>query len=320
MTKRRKSGENERSARAESGDLSVFNGRKGNGGAAVDPEAFRARPNRRTTPRLELVPLTLDEFALYLSDVDALAQELRLAEPPSEPDAETRAAFNWLFENAFALDAASLCWSTLWAAILRSENRVVGFLCFKGPPRPLFDFLETAPNFKLDVEPGADEYPETNESGADENPEANELGADGNPETNQFGADENPEANELGVDENARTAAEPVVNEKTQAVATAAESASTAVVEIGYGVDEAFRGRGLATEAVGALVDWGREREDVGVIVAETLTANLPSRRVLEKNGFRRRGESNDALFWRVDVSERTDGAVENGENGVFDF
>ena len=253
------------------GDLSVFSGRKGNG-AAVDPETFRARPNRRTTPRLELVPLTLDEFALYLSDVDALAQELRLAEPPSEPDDETRAALNWLFENALALDAASLCWSTLWAAILRSENRVVGFLCFKGPPRPLFDFLETAPNFKLDVEPDVDENPETNEPGA-----------------------------------------EAAVDVAAPDEETADASALTAVVEIGYGVDEAFRGRGLATEAVGALVDWGRGREDVGVILAETLTANLPSRRVLEKCGFRRRGESTDALFWRVDVAERPDGAVENG-------
>ena len=276
MTKRRKSGENERSARAESGDLSVFNGRKGNGGAAVDPEAFRARPNRRTTPRLELVPLTLDEFALYLSDVDALAQALRLAEPPSEPDAETRAAFNWLFENALALDAASLCWSTLWAAISRSENRVVGFLCFKGPPRPLFDFLETAPNFKIDAATAAET--------------ARNAGN--------------------AVDGNARAA----VNGRAE---IGENAASTAVVEIGYGVDKAFRGRGFATEAVGALVDWGREREDVGAIWAETLTANLPSRRVLEKCGFRRRGESNDALFWRVDVSERTDRAV---ENGVFDF
>lgn len=233
--------------------MNALDGRKGNGGAAVDPETFRARPNRRTTPRLELVPLTLDEFALYLSDVDALAQALRLAEPPSEPNAETRAAFNWLFENALALDAASLCWSTLWAAILRSENRVVGFLCFKGPPRPLFDFLETAPNFKIDVE----------------------------------------------------TAAPDAVDANAQAV-------GTAVVEIGYGVDKAFRGRGLATEAVGAFVDWGREREDVGAFLAETLTANLPSRRVLEKCGFRRCGESNDALFWRVDVSRRAD------ENGGF--
>ena len=252
--------------------MSVFNEKEGNGGAAVDPETFRARPNRRTTPRLELTPLTLDEFALYLSDVDALAQELRLTEPPSEPDAETRAAFNWLFENALALDAASLCWSTLWAAISRSENRVVGFLCFKGPPRPLFDFLETAPNFKIDAATAAET--------------ARNAGN--------------------AVDGNARAA----VNGRAE---IGENAASTAVVEIGYGVDKAFRGRGFATEAVGALVDWGREREDVGAIWAETLTANLPSRRVLEKCGFRRRGESSDALFWRVDVSRRP------GEKGGVD-
>lgn len=248
--------------------MNALDGRKEGGEKAVDAETFRARPNRRTTPRLELVPLTLDEFALYLADVDALTDALRLAEPPSEPDAETRAAFNWLFENALALDAASHCWSTLWAAILRSENRVVGFLCFKGPPRPLFDFLETAPNFKIDVETAErDDAP---------------IAVDGN----------------LRAAETARTAD----NERAE---TGDNGALTAVVEIGYGVDEAFRGRGLATEAVGALVDWGREREDVGAFLAETLTANLPSRRVLEKSGFRRRGESSDALFWRVDVSRR---------------
>ncbi|MBQ2791183.1 MAG: GNAT family N-acetyltransferase [Thermoguttaceae bacterium] len=251
--------------------MSVFNEKEGNGGAAVDPEAFRARPNRRTTPRLELTPLTLDEFALYLSDVDALADVLRLAEPPSEPDAETRAAFNWLFENALALDAASLCWSTLWAAISRSENRVVGFLCFKGPPRPFFDFLETAPNFKIAAATAA--------------------------KTAQNAGNAAATAAEPAVE-----TARAVVNERAE---TGENAASTAVVEIGYGVDKAFRGRGLATEAVGALVDWGREREDVGAILAETLTANLPSRRVLEKCGFRRCGESTDALFWRVDVSRR---------------
>ena len=274
--------------------MSVFNEKEGNGGAAVDPEAFRARPNRRTTPRLELTPLTLDEFALYLSDVDALADVLRLAEPPSEPDAETRAAFNWLFENALALDAASLCWLTLWAAISRSENRVVGFLCFKGPPRPLFDFLETAPNFKIAAATVAETARNAAATVAETARNAGNAAA---------------------------TAAEPavetaraVVNERAE---TGENAASTAVVEIGYGVDKAFRGRGLATEAVGALVDWGREREDVGAILAETLTANLPSRRVLEKCGFRRCGESTDALFWRVDVSEQTDRA---DENGVFDF
>ncbi len=275
--------------------MSVFNEKKGNGGAAVDPEAFRARPNRRTTPRLELTPLTLDEFALYLSDVDALADVLRLAEPPSEPDAETRAAFNWLFENALALDAASLCWSTLWAAISRSENRVVGFLCFKGPPRPLFDFIETAPNFKIAAATVAETARNAGNAAATAAETARNAGNAGN-----------------AVDGNARA----VVNERAE---TGENAASTAVVEIGYGVDKAFRGRGLATEAVGALVDWGREREDVGAILAETLTANLPSRRVLEKCGFRRCGESTDALFWRVDVSEQTDRADENGVL-IFEF
>ncbi|MBQ9801377.1 MAG: GNAT family N-acetyltransferase [Thermoguttaceae bacterium] len=250
--------------------MSVGSGSKENGVGAVDPEAFRARPNRLTTPRLELIPLTLDEFALYLSDVDALAQELRLAEPPSEPDAETRAALNWLFENALALDAASLCWSTLWTAVLRSENRVVGFLCFKGPPRPLFDFLKTALDFKLNLETVERNVAPTAV-----------VGNARRAETARTADNERAETDETG--------------------------ALTAVVEIGYGVDEAFRGLGLATEAVGALVDWGRGREDVDAILAETLTANLPSRRVLEKCGFRRRGESSDALFWRVDVSRRAD-------------
>lgn len=204
-----------------------------------EAEAFRERPGRLTTERLELVPLTLDEFALYLSDGVAFAEAVRLVEPPRELDAETSAALNWLFENALALDAASLCWATLWAPILRSENRVVGGFCFKGPPRTLFDFLKTAPVFNVD-------------------------------------------------------------DATVRAVSTL-----NAVAELGYVVDKAFRGRGLATEAVGALVDWGRDRADVGVFVAETLTANLPSRRVLEKNGFRRCGESADALFWSVDVSRR---------------
>lgn len=263
--------------------MSVFNGRKRNGAVVVDPEAFRARPNRRTTARLELVPLTLDEFALYLSDVDALAQELRLAEPPSEPDAETSVALNWLFENALALDAASLCWATVWLPILRSENRAVGFLCFKGPPRPLFDFLKTASDFKSGVETAASDA-----------------------------VTKKAQAGESAVDGNARTAAENAVDGKPETNEPDKTVAPTAVVEIGYGVDEAFRGRGLATEAVGALVDWGRDREDVGSIGAETLTANLPSRRVLEKCGFRRCGASADALFWRVDVSKRTDRANEN--------
>lgn len=236
--------------------MNAFNRKNG---VDVEAEALRARPNRRTTPRLELIPLTLDEFALYLDDGAALAEKIRLAEPPSEPDAETFAALSWLFDEALALDVASLCWATVWLPILRNENRAVGFVSFKGPPRPLFDFLKTAPGFNVDVEIAA-----------------------------------------LGV------AKKRFDGGEATDVEIGSSAAPTGVVEIAYGVDKAFRNIGLATETVDALLNWGREREDVGAIFAETLTANLPSRRVLEKCGFRRCGESDDALLWRVDVSRRT--------------
>ncbi|UOZ11314.1 GNAT family N-acetyltransferase [Amycolatopsis sp. WQ 127309] len=56
--------------------------------------------------------------------------------------------------------------------------------------------------------------------------------------------------------------------------------------EIGYGLIEAFRGRGLATEVVEALLTWTFEQPGVTAVLAETDEDHLPSRRVLEKNGF----------------------------------
>jgi RimJ/RimL family protein N-acetyltransferase len=56
--------------------------------------------------------------------------------------------------------------------------------------------------------------------------------------------------------------------------------------EIGYGLIEAFRGRGLATEVVEALLAWTFEQDGVTAVLAETDEDHLPSRRVLEKTGF----------------------------------
>jgi RimJ/RimL family protein N-acetyltransferase len=56
--------------------------------------------------------------------------------------------------------------------------------------------------------------------------------------------------------------------------------------EIGYGLIEPFRGRGLATEAVEALLDWTFRQPGVTTVRAETDEDHLPSRRVLEKTGF----------------------------------
>ena len=57
-----------------------------------------------------------------------------------------------------------------------------------------------------------------------------------------------------------------------------------------YFVDEARAGRGLASAAVHELVVIGFEELGLHRIEAGTAVVNVPSQRVLEKNGFRRVG------------------------------
>ncbi|WP_261664831.1 GNAT family N-acetyltransferase [Deinococcus sp. Marseille-Q6407] len=78
-------------------------------------------------------------------------------------------------------------------------------------------------------------------------------------------------------------------------------------VEIGYGLTPGARGRGYATEAVGALLDELRRWPDVQTVLAETLPHNHASIRVLEKNGFSLTGRRHDAsdgelLCWAASV------------------
>ena len=65
-------------------------------------------------------------------------------------------------------------------------------------------------------------------------------------------------------------------------------------VEIGYGINPSFEGRGYATEGVRALVAWAAEQPQVEQIVAECLESNVGSVRVLEKVGFERTGTRHD--------------------------
>jgi ribosomal-protein-alanine N-acetyltransferase len=71
------------------------------------------------------------------------------------------------------------------------------------------------------------------------------------------------------------------------------------VVEIGYGVAPAYRGRGVATEAVIALTELALADPGVRAVVATTDPHNLSSMRVLEKAGFVRTGKEGDLLAWR---------------------
>ena len=58
------------------------------------------------------------------------------------------------------------------------------------------------------------------------------------------------------------------------------------VVELGYGIQEEYRGFGYATEAVETILAWAFNQPGVTSVAAETEKDNAASRRVLEKCGF----------------------------------
>jgi RimJ/RimL family protein N-acetyltransferase len=62
-------------------------------------------------------------------------------------------------------------------------------------------------------------------------------------------------------------------------------------VEIAYGIDAAQRGKGYATEAAEAAVDYAFRDASVRVVIAHTLSSTNASARVLTKAGFRYAGQ-----------------------------
>jgi ribosomal-protein-alanine N-acetyltransferase len=75
--------------------------------------------------------------------------------------------------------------------------------------------------------------------------------------------------------------------------------------EMGYAVLPAFRGRGYATEAAAALVEWAFAHPEVLCVTAQADPANLASVRVLEKVGFVSGGEGDEGCVRFVRRRER---------------
>lgn len=59
------------------------------------------------------------------------------------------------------------------------------------------------------------------------------------------------------------------------------------MVEIGYGTEPAFRNKGYCAEALAAVARWCALRQDILRLTAQSRADNAPSRRVLEKCGFK---------------------------------
>lgn len=64
------------------------------------------------------------------------------------------------------------------------------------------------------------------------------------------------------------------------------EAKSGPLLELGYWLGQPHWGRGYASEAAGAVLQWARDTQDVRVVVAGRFEDNPASGRVLEKVGF----------------------------------
>lgn len=81
---------------------------------------------------------------------------------------------------------------------------------------------------------------------------------------------------------------------------------SAGMVELGYSLIPDYQRRGLASEAVGAMVEFCRSR-GVKTVRGETLPELTPSIRVLEKNGFSFVGEGSEPGVIRYELKLSTD-------------
>jgi ribosomal-protein-alanine N-acetyltransferase len=89
---------------------------------------------------------------------------------------------------------------------------------------------------------------------------------------------------------------------------------AAAVGEVGYSLIGTARGRGYATEALGALIDEAFASSELQEVQACCVPENVPSRGVLERNGFRSertirggaviRGRHVDVVLYRLHRAE----------------
>lgn len=72
------------------------------------------------------------------------------------------------------------------------------------------------------------------------------------------------------------------------------------IVEVGYGIIPEMHNKGIATESVRAITEWAFFSGKVKKIVAECLTDNIPSIKVLEKLKMTKTGTENGMMTWEL--------------------
>jgi ribosomal-protein-alanine N-acetyltransferase len=80
------------------------------------------------------------------------------------------------------------------------------------------------------------------------------------------------------------------------------------MVEIGYEVAEDYRGKGLATEIAGALIDHAMQLNEIDRVQAHTLAEENESGSVLKRCGMQKVEEvedPDDGKIWRWEITKR---------------
>lgn len=72
------------------------------------------------------------------------------------------------------------------------------------------------------------------------------------------------------------------------------------VVEIGYGLDEKYRGKGYMTAALKIMLRWAKAMPHVKKVIALTSKENAASQKVLENCGMKFEREEGDLQYWSI--------------------
>ncbi len=72
-------------------------------------------------------------------------------------------------------------------------------------------------------------------------------------------------------------------------------------VIVGYGIEEKYRKRGYATEALKGLIDWIFENPKAEYVIGDTEKANIASHKVLENAGAIKYKETDELIWWKIE-------------------
>lgn len=87
-----------------------------------------------TTKRLTIIPLTYDQLLLYLQGGQLLEKSLQLSDSPRTIAPELKEALEESILPNVLDPTQNPLFTTLWTAISRVENTMVGDFCFHGAP------------------------------------------------------------------------------------------------------------------------------------------------------------------------------------------